>query len=160
MGLSSSKTTWNRSWDSLPMLSRFRRASSITQRWKCLFINPWIVLVGCIIDFKDVQVWLRVSSLNFNSYKVIKVFLIFFQAKFWITSTQFRRHWDSSRTLLNKLVHLWNRICSLLRWFSWFCHLHWEKEGIKLILAKKRILWRKVEKRWRKIKIAWAWGRL
>ncbi len=36
-----------------------------------------IVLVSFIIDFKEVQVWLRVFSLNFNTYGVMMEFLIF-----------------------------------------------------------------------------------
>ena len=36
-----------------------------------------IVLVSCIIDFDDIQVWFRLIILNLNACKVMKAFLIF-----------------------------------------------------------------------------------
>ncbi len=36
-----------------------------------------IVLVSCIIDFREEQVCLRVFSLNLNAYRVMMEFLIF-----------------------------------------------------------------------------------
>ena len=36
-----------------------------------------IVLVSCIIDFENVEVWLRLFCLNFNACKIMKAFLIF-----------------------------------------------------------------------------------
>jgi hypothetical protein len=52
-----------------PQNSRFGH-----NRFSTLFFSQKIVLVSCIIDLKDIQVWLRQFSLNLNVCKVMMVF--------------------------------------------------------------------------------------
>jgi hypothetical protein len=56
-----------------------------------------IVLVSLIIDFKEVQLWLRVFSLNLNTYGVMMGFLIF------------------SGQILKRILKRYNQSCTSLK---------------------------------------------
>ena len=77
-----------------------------------------IVLVSCIIDFDDIQVWLRQFSLDLNACKVMKAFLIFSEQileKTFITR-QALRFWlnclNQTCISLKSIMHLTNTISS------------------------------------------------
>ena len=62
-----------------------------------LFLNEdgRIVLISCIIDFDNTQVWFRLFRNNLDAVKVVKAFLIF-SGQFWRRPLWLCRHWDSS----------------------------------------------------------------
>ncbi len=102
-----------------------------------------IVVVSCIIDFKDIQVWLRQFSLNLNAYKVMMVFF-----KIW--PENLKKTIITLKALRFKLNCL-NQTCISLKSIMQLTKTIFPDSAI--FFEKKRVenrLWRKSEYLWRK----------